>query len=194
MEREPAPVSRGAPRLSDGVVVLRPWTGDDAATLVRLCGDPTIAARIPVPVPYTHDDALAFLAGEAWPGHAHPSASFAVLDARNGDVVGSVGVHVTDPPTGVAQAGYWTASSARRRGFATRALRLAAAWASGALAVRRVELLIEPENLASRGVAAAAGFREDGDERRQCAIRERLADVLVYVLEEPPAGGSPPAA
>jgi len=66
---------------------------------------------------------------------------------RHGQQAGAVGI------------GYWIAPRARRRGLATRAVRLAAAWALQEGGAARVEALVEPENTASKRVVEAAGFR-----------------------------------
>jgi RimJ/RimL family protein N-acetyltransferase len=70
-----------------------------------------------------------------------------------------------------AEASYWTFPQFRRRGYATRALRLLAAWASG-LGVDRVELHGEPDNVASRRVAERSGFAQ--------TARKTANGLLVY--------------
>jgi RimJ/RimL family protein N-acetyltransferase len=57
-----------------------------------------------------------------------------------------------------ADVGYWLAAPARGRGLATRAVELLAGWAFGDLDLERLELRTNPQNHASRAVAARAGF------------------------------------
>jgi RimJ/RimL family protein N-acetyltransferase len=55
---------------------------------------------------------------------------------------------------------WWVFPAHRRRGVASRAVRLAIAYAFSHLGVRRIEALTAPDNAASRGVARRAGFTE----------------------------------
>jgi RimJ/RimL family protein N-acetyltransferase len=68
---------------------------------------------------------------------------------------------------------YWTFPAHRRRGLATRALRLLVEWAVGELGVRHVELHVAADNVASRRVAESAAFRQAGT----------VGDELRYVLD-----------
>ncbi len=58
----------------------------------------------------------------------------------------------------VAELTYWIFPPYRRRGYATRAVELACAYAFEILGSERVELYIEPTNVPSLRVAARAGF------------------------------------
>jgi RimJ/RimL family protein N-acetyltransferase len=85
---------------------------------------------------------------------------------------------------------YWVFPPYRRKGYAVRMTRLATAFAFDELRAESVELLIEPDNLASRQVAATTGFTAEG------AIREQTAagverEMLVYVQHKRPATAIP---
>jgi len=47
------------------------------------------------------------------------------------------------------------------------------------LGVERMELYLEPDNLASRGVARKAGFVEEGVPRKQAKFGEERRDMLI---------------
>jgi hypothetical protein len=49
--------------LSDGDILLRPFTEDDVPAIVAACQDPEIPRWTRVPSPYTEADARAFVAG-----------------------------------------------------------------------------------------------------------------------------------
>lgn len=173
------------PPLSDGVVTLRPWVDDDAQAVADACRDPEIARWIDeVPAPYTRRDARAYIAtarrgwkdGSLW--------AFAITDAETRDVLGSCGVGWQDRPNGVAEIGYWVRSGARRRGAATRAVRLASQWVFEECAVERLQLRADALNLASQGVAERAGFTREGVLRsiRYSRRQERRVDFVLYSL------------
>jgi len=77
---------------------------------------------------------------------------------------------------------YWTFATYRRRGFATRAVRLAAGYGFDTLHVTQIELQIEPDNVASRGVARCAGFTEAGTIQMSPGSGAEPRTMLRYVL------------
>ena len=140
---------------SDGVVTLRRWCEDDADAVYDACQDPELQFWLQaVPRPYTREDALAFVRGE----HELGPHSYAILES--GQVVGSIGVGVNAYRSG--RIGYWCAASARGRGIATRALRLLSRHALDELGLLRLELMTDPENVASQRVAEKVGYRREG--------------------------------
>jgi RimJ/RimL family protein N-acetyltransferase len=168
------------------MVALRPWAEDDAEAIVAICdGDPELARWIDrMPQPYTREDALEYVrsAARGWAGE-ESETPLAVVDARTGEVVGSVGL-TWRPAEGAAEVGYWTARPARDRGIATRATRLVAGWALTSLGYARAELRADPRNAASLRVAEKAGFTFEGVLRSAHvdARDGRRVDHAVYSL------------
>jgi RimJ/RimL family protein N-acetyltransferase len=58
--------------------------------------------------------------------------------------------------------GYWLAPWARGRGAMVRAVQLLAGWSCEEFGLRRVELVIAVDNMASLAVAERAGFTREG--------------------------------
>jgi RimJ/RimL family protein N-acetyltransferase len=140
--------------LSGDGLSLRPWHRDDVAAVHAACQDPEILRWIPViPRPYTEEHARAFVSGEAVGGD-----QFAVTE--HGRVAGSIGIGVNDQKTG--HIGYWCAQDARGRGVMTRALRLLCRHALHEMKLERLELITDPDNVASQRVAEKVGFRREG--------------------------------
>lgn len=137
--------------------MLRPWSEADVPALVAACNDPEIARWIPViPRPYTEEDARRFVRGDT---RANPGHQFAVTE--NGTVVGSIGMTVNHE-TRNGHIGYWCANERRGRGVTTRALRAICRWGFDELALERLELITDPDNLASQRVAEKVGFLREG--------------------------------
>jgi RimJ/RimL family protein N-acetyltransferase len=152
---------------------------------VRACADPLTQRYTSVPAPYTPEDARLFVAG----GRSASALPLAVVrPGAPADVLGAVGLHAVDRERARAEIGYWTAPWARRTGVATRALGLLATWAvdPAGLALGRVELYAEPENVVSQRVAELAGFRRGDLVRGGIALRGRRRDVVRFVLEAGP--------
>jgi RimJ/RimL family protein N-acetyltransferase len=153
-------------------IVLRPFSEDDAPAVANACRDPEIARWIPVPVPYTEEDARTYI--------AEVPDTRAIVDAESGELLGSIGWQVVDQ--GNVQIGYWVKREARGRGAATSALRLLSCWALDELGAKRVQLLAEPENHASRRVAEKAGFMPEGTLRRYLDVRGERRDGIMFSL------------
>lgn len=161
-------------RLEDGDVALRPYTEDDVPAITAACQDPEIPRWTSVPSPYTEEDARRFVAGLDDP-HA-----FAVVDAATDELLGSVGFGIGEH--GRAWFGYWTRREARGRDVASRALRLLTRWAVGEHALARLQLIVEPANVASRRVAEKAGFRREGLLHSYIELKGTRRDVYLYAL------------
>src|SRR6476646_5750644 len=113
------PIVLPDPPLSDGVITLRAFTADDIPAITAACQDPEIARwTAMVPSPYTEEDARGWL-----------GCPFAVVDAGTGELLASAGFHQIEWDDRSLDVGYWTAPWARRRGVATRAVRLLSGWA-----------------------------------------------------------------
>jgi len=163
--------------LRDGDLVLRPWTEDDVDAMVAGCNDPDVARWIPtIPHPYTRDDALAFLRGEVAPTHE------ALAIELDGQVVGGIGMGLNSHEYR-ATMGYWVAAPARGQGICTRALRLLTRHALEELELQRVDLVTDPDNLASQRVAEKVGFQREGVLRAHLRHPDgRIRDSVMFSL------------
>jgi predicted acetyltransferase len=122
--------------LADDVVELR---------LIRILGPADAGARAPE---------ARFLANA-------PEYRFAIHLKADGLRVGRIHLRITTDPTilrGVGQCGYEVDEMHRRRGYATRALRLIRQLADQ-LHVSPIWILIAPDNIASRRAVERVGFR-----------------------------------
>ena len=108
-------------------------------------------------------------------------AVFRIADAATDEVIGGINLRFGDDD--IAEISYFLRASARGRGLATRAVRLAARWAFDDLAIERIELRVHPENAPSRRVAERAGFSREGVERASRAWPDGTRfDSIVYSL------------
>ena len=157
----------GAPEpfeLPAGPLLLRPWRDDDVDAVWAALQDPEI--RLWNGVGSGSRDAVAAMLRRRadWSDGDH--ASWAVVDAATGELLGSVSLHSIDRQQAGAEIGYWTVPAARGRGVAARAVDAACRWAFGALPVERIEVCHAVENEASGRVAEKAGFQQEGRLRR----------------------------
>jgi len=151
------------PPLSDGEVVLRPYTLADVADVTAACQDREISRwTATIPWPYREEHAREWIEGHALRWESGEAAEFAVTTADDGALLGSNSL-LFNWPSNTAVAGYWVAAWARNRGVATRALRLSTTWALETLGLDSVELVTMVGNVASERVAEKAGFEMVGE-------------------------------
>lgn len=106
--------------------------------------------------------------------------SFAIVDGEAGLPVGNIGLWTKDLAEGRAQAGYGVVPSARGRRVAAGALTALLKFAWTIPHLHRVELHIEPWNVASTRSAELAGFEREGVLRSHQEISGRRVDMLVF--------------
>jgi RimJ/RimL family protein N-acetyltransferase len=168
--------------LSDGVVTLRYWREDDVPALVAALQDPEVSRWLPlIPYPYTEEDARNSLRSYEEERNTGSGVYLAVTDAGTGNAQGSIGMSV-DRHDLVANVGYWVKKEARRRGVATRGLRLLVRWAFQDLGLARVEIKTDVENVPSQRVAEKCGFLREGHLRSVWRTKYGRRDAYVYSL------------
>ena len=147
------------------------------------CSDPETQRWTKVPDNYTEAHARAFIAASGARRQAGASLDVAVVDADDHDhVLGAVGLVSIDWQRERAEAGYWTAPHARRRGVATRALRLLSTWALRELPLARLDVMPYADNAASQRVAERAGYTRGGVLRAVHNAKLGPVDVVMFSL------------
>ena len=155
------PVLRG-----DGVL-LRAWRVDgrgDVAAVVETFNDPATRRQFPgLPHPFTENHAAEFIETREEMARAGAGITWAIADQATGQAVGLVSVTRLDERAGHGEVGYWVRPSARRAGYATRAVQAAADHAftpagAGGLGLSALTVICAVTNTASRSTAQRAGF------------------------------------
>ncbi len=150
------------PALSDELVRLRPLVAADADAITDACQDDDIARFIPIPHPYRRQDAVDYIARTERDWRSATKAAFAVVavdDPAPGVLLGVINLAVS---ASTGNSAYWITPACRGLGLAGHALGLIARWAFDDIGLAVVLLEIREENLASRAVAASAGFHRAG--------------------------------
>lgn len=147
---------------SDGVVTLAHFVPGDASVLREADDDPEHRRRFEFPDDFVPSlqhslEAIARWEQERIAGTRFP---FAVRDATTATLLG--GCEIKPLPTGAANLSYWTYPGHRGRGVASRAVALACRLAFEELGLKRLEIVADLDNAASRRVAVRNGFRTVG--------------------------------
>jgi RimJ/RimL family protein N-acetyltransferase len=169
--------------LRAGELVLRPFTPEDVEATQAACADELTQRWLPLPNPYTLDDATSWCTDVA---HALRESGdgihFAITGERNPRLLGTVGLKKTDWRALVSEVGYWTAPWARGSGIATTATRALGHWLLGDQGFARMELKAATGNVASQKVATRAGLRREGVMRNAGFTHTGRTDLVLFSL------------
>ncbi len=159
--------------LTDGVIVLRPLRPEDVEAITEACQDPETQRWTTVPVPYTHEHSVEFVAGngpesEGWVQGRNPL--WVVTSADDDRYGGALDLRLDG--AGKAEVGYALAPWLRGRGHMRRALQLACRWGFDEAGLATIIWFAHVGNTASRRTAEAVGFRVlEGTLRQHCVSR-----------------------
>lgn len=167
--------------LTDGEIRLEPIDERYVEDFQRLVEDPEVVRHTRVPSSPPPGFGATWVARyvDAW--SEGNRAGFAILDG-DGVFLGFVAVVDHDAEGAQAEIGYVVAPEARGRGIAARALGLLTEWALDDLGLQRVELRIDPENVASIRVAERCGYVREGIFRSLHFKEDLRGDTAVYSL------------
>ncbi|MFD8971121.1 GNAT family N-acetyltransferase [Streptomyces sp. NPDC059593] len=144
-------------------LILRPWTDEDAAVLVRHHADVLLRSWLVTHLD-TVDEARCWVAAQHRGWAAGTRAAFAVVEtgpAGPSAPLGHIALTTTAADAAPVRAGYWTAAEARGRRIASRALTLVSRWAASdgsPFAGRPLQLVHAVGNEGSCRTALGCGY------------------------------------
>lgn len=113
--------------------------------------------------------------------------SFCVALSATDEAVGGAGLWLSSIGQGRATAGYCIAPGSRGRGLAGQALQALTTFAWTLPDVQRIELYIEPWNIASERTAQTVGYQREGLLRSHQVIGRNRVDMLLFATTRPVA-------
>ena len=170
------------PVLQDPHLTLRELRLADADAITAACQDPESQRWTTVPVPYQHDDAVAWVRRQA----AEKAAQrwhWAITRTGADDAwLGTISLRLLDPANALHDVGFLVAPHVRGEGIATAAVRMVCRYAVHVVGSERVEWRAHVGNDASRAVARNAGFVEEGIQRSRVSARGVRHDCWTAAL------------
>lgn len=152
-------------RLSDGQVELRTSTEWDIPDiLIAHQDDRDLYRRLGLPRAPSGAELGSAAEREPAQRAAGTAVKLTIVQPDSDDCRGRVETLEINWEQGSAALSVWVAPRLRRQGLARRALALAAGWLFESVGLRRLTLVVEPDNVAMLRAAEAAGFerRDDG--------------------------------
>lgn len=162
-------------------LTLRPYAEADVPALHEAGNDPGTLRWLPLPSPYTVDQARTYALGVAAEARTSGRGLVRAVE-RDGALVAGLDLKRTDWVAKVTEIGYWTHPSYRGRGLMPEAVRALATWVITDRGFERVELRIAPGNAASLRVAEKAGFTREGTARNAGYVHGGRVDLVICSL------------
>lgn len=168
------------PTLEAGPFRLRSFAMSDLGLIREASADPLIPLITTVPAVFTEDEGRHFIERQWSRAETGTGYSFAIAEAGSGCAVGQIGLWLRDIGDGRASVGYWVGASARGRKTAAHAIRSLVGWGHQELKIPRIELWVEPWNIASIRTAERGGFQREGLMRSWQEVGGVRKDMYMY--------------
>lgn len=176
-------IAPGQPTLTSDRLVLRPLVEHDAAAVAAGAGDPQVARYlIDVPTPYPVALARRWIRSRVswWREGKGVTLAIALRD-QPGALLGTVSLrrYARDRR---AELGYWLASAAWQRGYASEATRRVVDYGFTELRLVRIYAQVIAGNVASERVLSKLGMVCEGVKRQHLRKDRRRHDLVFYGL------------
>jgi RimJ/RimL family protein N-acetyltransferase len=164
-------------------VVLRPWAISDLSLIRLASADPFIPSISSVPRSYSDDTGRAFIERQHRRAAQGDGISFVITEESvPAQGIGSIGLWLHEIESGRASVGYWLLERFRGRRLAADALRAVVDFAFSGPGIPRLQLFVEPWNVASSRTAEAAGFTREATLRGWERIDGEQHDADCFAL------------
>jgi [ribosomal protein S5]-alanine N-acetyltransferase len=152
------------PALTRGLITLRKPHLDDTQAVFDGCQDPLIPRFTAISSNYSMAHALDYVQRTDASVRTQRELPF-VIEYGNGDdrvFAGTISFHSLSVKNSVGELGYWMTSSMRGKGIATTAARMLTDYGFATIGFKRIEALVDKENVASLKLLESAGYQREG--------------------------------
>lgn len=152
------------PTLTRGLITLRKPHLDDTQAVFDGCQDPLIPRFTAISADYSMAHALDYVQRTDASVRTQRELPF-VIEHGNGDdltFAGTISFHSLSVKNSVGELGYWMSASMRGKGIATTAARMLTDFGFASIGFKRIEALVDIENIASAKLLESAGYDREG--------------------------------
>ncbi len=152
------------PTLTRGLITLRKPHLDDSQAVFDGCQDPLIPRFTAISSDYSMAHALDYVQRTDASVRTQRELPF-VIEHGNGDdrtFAGTISFHSLNVKNSVGELGYWMTASMRGKGIATTAARMLTDFGFASIGFKRIEALVDIENIASAKLLESAGYSREG--------------------------------
>ncbi|MDD5402115.1 MAG: GNAT family N-acetyltransferase [Dehalococcoidales bacterium] len=170
------------PVLETGRLLLRHFLMDDCCDVVRMAGDPEIAANTSsIPHPYEYNMAVDWIKSHRESFAAGKGVIFAITDRQDGNLIGAIGLMI-DAGNEKAELGYWIGRQYWSEGYATEAGKAVMEYGFTSLGLNRIFARHFSRNPASGRVMQKLGMKYEGCLRGDVKKNGNFEDLELYGL------------
>lgn len=128
--------------------------------------------------PKSIEEEIKFLRQNAEKRRKNISHNYSILYANK--LIGGCGISINQHRKYIGEIGYFIDEKYWGKGIATRAVKLLEKIGFNKLGLKRIEILMDIKNVASRRVAIKCGYKKEGIMKKAVKNRGKLRDVYLY--------------
>jgi RimJ/RimL family protein N-acetyltransferase len=171
------------PTITRGLITLRKPHLDDTQAVFDGCQDPLIPRFTAISTDYSMAHALDYVQRTDASVRTQRELPF-VIEYGNGDdrvFAGTISFHSLSVKNSVGELGYWMTSSMRGKGIATTAARMLTDYGFATIGFKRIEAIVDRDNVASLKLLESAGYQREGLLRKKISRDDgRQVDMYIY--------------
>ena len=171
------------PTLTRGLVTLRKPELKDTQAVFDGCQDPLIPRFTAISANYSMAHALDYVQRVDASLRTQRELPL-VIEYGNGDdrkFAGTISFHSISVKNNVGEIGYWMSESMRGKSIATTAVRMLTDYGFATIGFKRVEAMVDIENIASTKLLASAGYQREGLLRKKISRDDgRQVDMYLF--------------
>jgi RimJ/RimL family protein N-acetyltransferase len=171
------------PTLTRGLINLRKPELKDTQAVYDGCQDPLIPRFTAISANYSMAHALDYVQRVDASLRTQRELPL-VIEYGNGDdrkFAGTISFHSISVKNSVGEIGYWMSESMRGKSIATTAVRMLTDYGFATIGFKRVEAMVDIENIASTKLLTSAGYQREGLLRKKISRDDgRQVDMYLF--------------
>uniref|UniRef100_UPI00404AC35D GNAT family N-acetyltransferase n=1 Tax=Candidatus Planktophila sp. TaxID=2175601 RepID=UPI00404AC35D len=171
------------PTLTRGLINLRKPELKDTQAVIDGCQDPLIPRFTAISADYSMAHALDYVQRVDASLRTQRELPL-IIEYGNGDdrkFAGTISFHSISVKNSVGEIGYWMSESMRGKSIATTAVRMLTDYGFATIGFKRVEAMVDVENMASTKLLTSAGYQREGLLRKKISRDDgRQVDMYLF--------------
>ena len=171
------------PTLTRGLINLRKPELEDTQAVFDGCQDPLIPRFTAISADYSMAHALDYVQRVDASLRTQRELPL-VIEYGNGNdrkFAGTISFHSISVKNSVGEIGYWMTESMRGKSIATTAVRILTDYGFATIGFKRIEALVDVENVASAKLLTSAGYQREGVLRKKISRDDgRQVDMTLF--------------
>ena len=171
------------PTLTRGLINLRKPELKDTQAVFDGCQDPLIPRFTAISADYSMAHALDYVQRVDASLRTQRELPL-IIEYGNGDdrkFAGTISFHSISVKNSVGEIGYWMSESMRGKSIATTAVRMLTDYGFATIGFKRVEAMVDIENIASTKLLTSAGYQREGLLRKKISRDDgRQVDMYLF--------------